>query len=219
MAPALQLFGTDLIDITSRTRSKWSDEDQAIFRNFVVKHCNSTTPSPTTDITQLVQDLKLDRFGIMLNINNEELGPILEVKVRRKLQRVWEEVTETSAVKDSIAALGKTRLQTARSKAIQDGESPPTKLPARKDMYTPDLWKAKPRVKGRSKTRQLSPKTVSASELRVEIARLVEALASARRQLAEIEEEEEEEEEKPAHQVTPGRSKSESSSSVQEQHT
>lgn len=69
---------------------------------------------PRLEITSLVQSLELARFSNIHNANGERLGPILEAKVRRKLQDVWNDVPTLLHVSDAVrTSLRKTRAQTS----------------------------------------------------------------------------------------------------------
>ncbi|KAF3762118.1 hypothetical protein M406DRAFT_76193 [Cryphonectria parasitica EP155] len=187
---SLQLFGTDALQVRSNTRAKWASEEAAAFQSFATKHRQEGDGKPwlpSTDITPLLQELGLDRFSALHNVDGDELGPILEVKVRRKLQSVWSDLAlSTDAIPE------KTRLQAARAQAIRDGEVPPTKLARPKEIYTPETWTTK--IRARAGLQKSGSKLTTVEGAQKEVSRLEGALESARLQLAKLRKAEKEEE-------------------------
>lgn len=187
----LQLFGIAVLQVTSSTRAKWSDEELIVFRNFAAKQINK--PSAIADISALLRDLKLDRFTAICNVNKDLLGPIIEVKVRRKLQSVWLDMASTPDLKPFPLnaappnSMEKTRLQILRAEAIEKGEDAPTRLPTPPEIYTPDPWPMKSRSRGHGRPPKKASSLNTVAETRKEIARLETALEAARAQLVDLE--------------------------------
>lgn len=116
---APQLFGTAIHQVRSTTRAKWSSQDVITIQNFAQRTwergiARRGRPPPYLGIRRLMEALDLAQFSSVRNIHGDELGPILETKVRRKLQVIWTDLPTLLHVSDVVrSSLGKTRSQTA----------------------------------------------------------------------------------------------------------
>lgn len=176
----LVIFNTPARQVTFKTRAKWSTEETDAFQNFALKLRDKfkiSKLSPDTDISGLLEELHISKLYNICNYDNHRLGPILDVKVRRKLQNVWQTLP---------VARERTRLQTARAEAVSEGREPPEKLPAPKAIYEPAPWGIKSRTRARSGNP--SSTTITIEQARMEVAKLTKALKSARLRLAKLEE-------------------------------
>lgn len=195
----LKLANIAAQQVTSRTRFTWSEREVAVFETFVrYKHIHDTRPSriSAVEIQPLMADLNLDRFLSIANDQGDQLGPIIETKVRRKLAAVATDLQATEHVDKSVLP-EKTRLQTARARAIAAGEEPPARLPKPNIIYTPELWKSKPKPKhskrvgagARSGTAAILVVPTTVEEAQQQIHQLEEALESARLRLSQLQQE------------------------------
>lgn len=204
--PKLELFGVPAHSVTSGTRAKWSEKDVQAFHAFAkarrdAKDDKNNGLTTSTDITDLLVSLNLVRFATVRNNDGEALGPILDVKVRRKLITIYQRLPSQATVSaqaqgtqmpDSEASLQRTRLQTARVRAIEKGQEPPTSLPAPKP-FVPEPWPDRSSVSSSNKNKKkASLHNLTVEEARKEVSRLSRLLGEAEKRLDEAEKRESE---------------------------
>lgn len=115
----LTLFGISVQNITSATRATWSAEDAVIFQNFAqaIYESNNIRAGrlpPRVEVIRLMEDLNLVPFCGVFNSYGDDLGTILEKKVRHKLQCTWDDLGTSIYVSAAVrTSLAKTRSQTS----------------------------------------------------------------------------------------------------------
>lgn len=186
----MELFSTPVLQVTSKTRAKWSPAEAYAFQLFAENlrdsGINSSGLPTSLDIKDLLSSLNLTRFANMTNVEGDKLGPILEVKVYRKIQSVWKELPTLSSPPGTRK---KTRLRTAYALAIKDGVDPPTSLAKPKAVYTPEPWstKAKPKTTKKKPASSVSSSgAATIEEARMEVNRLKQLLRLAEQKLTNL---------------------------------
>lgn len=138
----LELFGTRARVLTSSTRFGWTPDDNEIFKDFATEsgivgpragnRSRSSIRSAVeeTDLDPLLEDLDLLKFAAVTNDKGQKLGPIIEVKVRRKMEAIAASLL-AEAPKASTPRKGAARATTTPTPASRPEHKPATRRSSR----------------------------------------------------------------------------------------
>lgn len=169
-----QLFGHPFHAVTSSIRAKWPPTSLEVFQSFVraAREDGIASYHPNIDIAPLIKDLGLAQFTLAKNSFGDTLGPIIAVKVHRKLRDVWSQLSPAPTKETNV--LKKTTNLDMMAGALTPEKAGEAPVPRAHSIPAASKNKGKGRSSGPS---------FAVKEAQKEVDRLMKALQNAMKNL------------------------------------